>query len=99
MTATASIVYSRKDDVLVVPSRAIRMQGTNRVVDVLVDGKVETRVVNVGTSNEQLSEVLDGLTEGEQVVIPSTTTARSTIPGLPGTTSGGQSGLGGGFPR
>lgn len=99
MTATASIVYSRKDDVLVVPSRAIRMQGTNRVVDVLVDGKVETRVVNVGTSNEQLTEVLDGLTEGEQVVIPSTTTARSSVPSLPGTTSGGQSGLGGGFPR
>ena len=101
MTASASIVYSRKDNVLVVPNRAVRLQGQNRVVDVLVDGKAETRVVTVGSSNDQVTEIVDGLKEGEQVLIPATSTAPAYVPGLMGGTNpgGGQGGFGGGLPR
>jgi len=98
MTVNASTVYSRKDNVLVVPNRAIRMQGQDRVVDVLADGKVGMRVVTIGTSNDQLTEILGGLKEGEQVLIPTTSTAPAYVPGLTGT-SGRQPGVGAGLPR
>lgn len=102
MTASVSIIYLQKSDVLVVPNRAIRAQGRERVVDVLVDGKVETRVVTVGAADDQRTEIVEGLQEGDQVVIATTTTTTSTqttggtrvfVPGgMPG-------GFQGGFPR
>jgi hypothetical protein len=91
MTATATIVYDRKDNVLVVPNRAIRRQGREQVVDVLTpDGRIEPRTIQRGLSNDQQSEVVAGLAEGEQVVLPTTQTRAPQL-------SGGVPGLGGGF--
>ncbi len=91
MTATATIVYDRRDNVLVVPNRAIRRQGRDQVVDVLApDGKIETRTIQRGLSNDQQSEVVDGLAEGEQVVLPTTQTRTPQM-------AGGMPGFGGGF--
>ena len=84
MSATATITVEQKDNVLLVPNRAIRVQGRNRVVDVIVDGKPETRTVTVGMSNDQFTEVTDGLQENEQVVIPTTSTAPSRAPSVGG---------------
>jgi RND family efflux transporter MFP subunit len=83
MTATANITYDRKSDVLLVPNRAIRRQGRDQVVDVLsAEGKVESRVIRRGLSNDQMTEISEGLVEGDQVVIPTTTTRSPTnIPG------------------
>jgi len=52
-------------------------------VDVLsAEGKVESRVIRRGLSNDQMTEISDGLVEGDQVVIPTTTTRSPTnIPG------------------
>jgi len=81
---------ARRDNVLLVPSRAIRSQGRSRVVEVMVDGKRETRTVSAGMSNDQSTEVTDGLREGDLVVIPATTTAAPRVPqtgaigGMPG---------------
>lgn len=91
MTTNANIVYAQRDNVLIVPNRAIKTQGRNRVVDaVLPDGTTETRVIRIGMSNDQSTEVTDGLAEGEQVVIPSTRTATTSGGGIPG--------VGGGMP-
>lgn len=86
MTASASIVYLRRDNVLVVPNRALRAQGRDRVVDVLLDGVAQARVVTVGAADQQYTEIVAGLKEGEQVAIPATatTTAPSSVPGLQG---------------
>lgn len=85
MTASATVVFAQKENVLAVPNRAIRIQGQSRVVDVLVDGRTEARTVKVGLSSDQVTEITEGLAEGEQVVIPGTTTATSsTVPGLTG---------------
>jgi RND family efflux transporter MFP subunit len=82
MTATSNIIYDRKSDVVTVPNRAIRRQGRDQVVDVLTDeGKIEARVVQRGLSNDQSSEITDGLSEGEQVVIPTTQTRSPNVPG------------------
>jgi hypothetical protein len=56
-------------------------QGQPAQVRVLqADGSVETRAIRIGLANDQSTEVLSGLEEGEQVVLP-TTTARASVPG------------------
>jgi len=86
MTATASIVVAQRDDVLVVPNRALRTQGRNRTVEVMdAEGKSATRQVQTGLANDQLTEVLNGLQPGDRVVIPTTGTATNVrVPGLGG---------------
>jgi len=48
---------------------------------VVVDGKIETRPVRTGLSNDQFTEILEGLREGENVLIPTTTTVQPRLGG------------------
>jgi hypothetical protein len=94
MTATASIVTASKDNVVVAPNRAIKTQGRNKTVDVVdADGKTQTRPVQTGLANDQLTEIVGGLQPGDRVVIPSTGTAAPRIGG-PGGGFGGPPGGG-----
>jgi multidrug efflux pump subunit AcrA (membrane-fusion protein) len=89
MTSTASIVVASREDVVVVPNRAIRTQGRNRTVEVLdAEGKTSTRPVQVGMAGEQITEILEGLQPGDKVVIPTTTTAAPRVGGLGGPVGG-----------
>ncbi len=90
MSGTASITVAQKNNVLVVPNRALRTVGRNRAVDVLdpATGKTETRNVRVGMANDQFTEIIEGLGEGEVVVIPSTTTAAPRTGGVGGPVGG-----------
>lgn len=74
MSATVDIETERKDGVLLVPNRAVRTQGRARTVEVLVDGTPEVRMVQTGSSNDQLTEIVSGLQDGELVVIRGTST-------------------------
>lgn len=87
MTGNASIVYGEKENALLVPNRAIRTQGRNRVVEVAVGDQRELRQVTVGVTNDQFSEVTEGLAEGDKVVIQAT---RSLVPGMGGAQRPGQ---------
>ena len=86
MTANATIIVEQRNDVLLVPNRAVRTVGQQKIVTVLKDGKQTPVVVTLGMSGDTQSEVTSGLNEGDVVVVPQTTT----------TTSGGGGG-GGGF--
>jgi len=70
MSATADIVIDKRTDVLLVPSRAVTedSQG-NPVVKVMVGKQTEERKVTVGLSDGFETEIISGLSEGEQVVI------------------------------
>jgi len=75
MTANAQIITDRHDNVLVVPNRAIRLVNrTRRIVQVVVNGAPQEKEVRTGLSSDQMTEILEGLTEGDQVVIPTTAT-------------------------
>jgi HlyD family secretion protein len=89
LTANVGIVTQQKDNVLLVPNRALRRSGRNQVVDVLVNGKIEQHAVTTGLSNDQVTEVIDGVTEGATVVIPSTTTTQPRVGGFGGGPPGG----------
>jgi RND family efflux transporter MFP subunit len=76
MNGAAMVTTKEIADVLVVPSQAIRERGGSSVVDVLVDGKPETRVIRTGASDTTNTEVTSGLQAGELVILPGT--ARTT---------------------
>jgi len=88
LTVTVSILVEEKNNVLFVPNRAITRHGMETYVQVLRKGIVEQRLIKTGISNWQYTEVIDGLSEGEKVVVPQTTTAPTTprgpMPFLPG---------------
>jgi len=70
MNGAAVVTTEEKPDVLVVPNQAIRRRGNDQVVDVLVDGKVETRVIRTGSADANNTEVTSGLQTGDLVILP-----------------------------
>ncbi len=84
MTANVNIVVADRQNVLVVPNRALKRQGRNQSVELLVNGKTESRVIKTGLGNDQMTEVVEGLAEGDSVMIPATTTVQARVGGLGG---------------
>jgi hypothetical protein len=78
LTVTVSILVDERNDVLLVPNGAIIHRGRETYVQVLGDGLIEQRSIITGISGWQYTEVIEGLSEGEKVVIPETTTTTST---------------------
>lgn len=68
MTANVTILVGERRGSLVVPNQAIRREGGEKVVYVLVDGKGQRRVLKTGWKDSRYTEVLDGLREGERVL-------------------------------
>ncbi|HEX9117746.1 MAG TPA: efflux RND transporter periplasmic adaptor subunit [Anaerolineae bacterium] len=73
MTADLSIVTARKDNVLLIPNTALLPKGAGHVVQVPArdtNGRPTTREVDVqtGLSDGTSTEVLSGLSEGEQII-------------------------------
>jgi HlyD family secretion protein len=85
LTASATIVIDEKNDVVVVPLRAVRRQGRDQVVEVVGDdGKSATRTIKTGVQNDQFVEITDGLQEGEQILVQGTVTRAPNTGGGPG---------------
>jgi HlyD family secretion protein len=86
MTATAAFVVDQRDNALTVPNRAIKTQGNRRYITLLFEGKEVPVTVKTGLTNDQNTEIVtatgaDGqavnLTDGDVVVLNSTTTSSS----------------------
>jgi RND family efflux transporter MFP subunit len=79
LTVTVSIIIDEATDVLLVPNGAITTRGQQNYVQVVsADGSIEERAVAAGISNWQYTEVTEGLSEGEQVVVPEGITTQTT---------------------
>ena len=73
MTADVTITVAEKKDILVLADAAItRDQSKKRKTVQLVTGKEETeeREVEIGLSNWEETEIIEGLDEGDEVIIP-----------------------------
>jgi RND family efflux transporter MFP subunit len=80
LTATADIIVEKHENVLMIPNRSIKGSPGNYWVDVVIDeekGTTEKRPVELGAQNEQSSEVVSGLSEGEKIIVEAT---RGRIP-------------------
>jgi len=65
----AEVVSWEKDDVLQIPTGAIFRRGSRWMTFVVNNGKAELREVKTGHQNGAQVEVLDGLMEGDVVVV------------------------------
>lgn len=70
MSATAEIIIEQHDDVLLIPNRAIQGSWENPFVEVVTDEQIEKRQISIGLSDGIYTEVLSGLEEGEEVILP-----------------------------
>ena len=81
MTASADIISSERSNILLVPDRAIMHDSSgNTVVHLVVNGQIEERTVATGISDGIQTEIVDGLVEGDKVVVE--TKARAASSGL-----------------
>ncbi len=71
MTASVSIVVDRKKSALWVPSAAVRLKSGRHLVYLDQDGAVRPVPVKVGWSEPGRTEILQGLKEGQTVVVTS----------------------------
>ena len=65
MTMDANLIVSRRENALLVLSRALK----GNAVWVLEDGRVKRREVRKGVSGSERTEIVSGLAEGERVVL------------------------------
>jgi multidrug efflux pump subunit AcrA (membrane-fusion protein) len=71
MTATGQIEVERVANALLAPVKAVREKGGQVIVRVPAAGESdEERAIRVGRRNQQFVEVLEGLREGEKVIMP-----------------------------
>ena len=79
LAVTVSIILAQRTNVLLVPNAAITTQGGQSYVQVLTpSGTTEARAIKTGISNWQYTEVTEGLSEGDKVVVNQGTTTTPT---------------------
>jgi multidrug efflux pump subunit AcrA (membrane-fusion protein) len=93
MSVSVAIITDTKQDVLLVPNSAIKSNGNGSYVEILIGNTPQSQVVQIGLSNDTMTEIISGLQEGEKVVtqtitVNTTQTQSSSgglrIPGLGG---------------
>ncbi|MGD0977022.1 MAG: efflux RND transporter periplasmic adaptor subunit [Minisyncoccia bacterium] len=111
MSVTASIITNVASDVLILPSSAVKTQGTQKYVETLPNAVTSATSgtstssstpinvpVTVGATNDTQSEITSGLNEGDSVVsrtISSTTTTSTGTTTGTGAAAGARGGGGG----
>jgi len=70
MSANAEIVIEEHDGVLLIPNRAVQGSLEKPWVEVVTEGQIEERQISIGLSDGIYTEILSGLEEGEEVVLP-----------------------------
>jgi len=77
MNANVNLILSQRENVLLVPNRAVKSVNGRKTVTVVNGGQSSTVQVTLGLSGDTQSQVVSGLSEGDVVVINSTTTTTS----------------------
>lgn len=97
MSVSAAIITDAKADVIAIPSAAVKSQGGSTYVDMWTGTTTAptARAVEVGTSNDTLTEITSGLNEGEVVVTRTiTAAAKAATPSILNAVGGNRSGAG-----
>ena len=70
MSVQLTIPVAHVEDAVAVPVRAVfRGEGNSRVVYVFSGGKTERRTVQVGVSNIDFAQIVQGLSKGEEILL------------------------------
>lgn len=69
MSVSASIITDVKQDVILVPSSAVKFQASGSYVEILSgDGKAGRKTIEAGASNDTQTEIISGLNTGDKVI-------------------------------
>jgi macrolide-specific efflux system membrane fusion protein len=90
--AQVSITVKQVTDALVVPAAAVHYTNGQATVAVLTNGRQTSIPVNVGMTSGGQTQILSGVSEGDQVVVPGAPRANQ---GTTGGLTGGRGGFGG----
>jgi multidrug efflux pump subunit AcrA (membrane-fusion protein) len=96
MSVSSSIITDVKQNVLTVPSSAVKSQGGNTYVEVLNGATPEQKNVVVGASNSTDTEIVSGINAGDKVVtqtINASASTSTTSTSSTNRTSGGGGGI------
>jgi len=92
MSVSTSIITGVKQDVIIVPNSAVKMQNNANYVEVLNSGTTPQQVtVQVGAVNNTDTEIVSGLNVGDKVVTRTINPGASTAPAA--TQGGGAGGI------
>jgi membrane fusion protein, macrolide-specific efflux system len=69
MTANVLIFLDQRRGVLTVPNKAVQREGQRKFVLALDKGLPDRRYVDVGWKDQSYTEILDGLREGDLVIV------------------------------
>jgi len=70
MTARVTVKVGESRNTIVIPLSAVKEIKGQKTVQVMVDGKPQTTTVQLGLADDEKTEILGGLNEGDQVVLP-----------------------------
>ncbi|PIR94694.1 hypothetical protein COT95_02825 [Candidatus Falkowbacteria bacterium CG10_big_fil_rev_8_21_14_0_10_37_6] len=68
MTANATILTDEKQEVLVIPFRAVKSRNGDKYVEVLANGTVTEKTVTLGLRGDEGIEIISGLQAGDVVI-------------------------------
>ncbi|HET6500133.1 MAG TPA: HlyD family efflux transporter periplasmic adaptor subunit [Amycolatopsis sp.] len=95
--ATVSIIVKQLTDVLAVPSTAVHYNGGQAAVTEMNGIQQVSHPVTVGMTSNGMTQILSGVSEGDQVVVAVPAGATAGGRGGTGGAGGGRGGAGGGF--
>lgn len=65
----AAVVIGRKENAVMVPEQSVVLRPAGKVVYAIVDGKAEQRVIEAGTKQRGMVEVIKGIQAGDTVAL------------------------------
>lgn len=77
MTVNADIIISAKDDIIIVPTSALKTQNNQTYVQMKNSDGVKMAAVEIGIADDTSTEIISGLSQGD-VIVTKTITAEST---------------------
>ncbi len=70
MTSHVKIIIEERSNVLVVPNGAVRFEDRKNVVYLRSEGKTVLQEVVPGVRDQQYTEIISGLAEGQEIILP-----------------------------
>ncbi|MFA5777199.1 MAG: efflux RND transporter periplasmic adaptor subunit [Parcubacteria group bacterium] len=94
MSVSASIITDVKQNVVIVSSSAVKTKNGSSYVQALVNGSPENKTVKVGSSNNTETEIVSGISAGDNIVTQTITSGSSSATASTSSNRGGLGGFG-----
>ena len=81
MSVNAEIIIDTCQNALLVPAEAIKEMGDKKMISVLFEGGPKLVIVTTGLTDEITTEIIKGLTDGDEIIVQGSGSGRVINPG------------------